>query len=245
MRKPKMVLFDYGHTLAYEPDTDFLRGENAVFRYVTENPSGVTPEEAGRLGTEIWLAQREARHGGVEIHEHQQLRLKYESLGLRFSLDINELEKLLWTAAAPGRAMPGAVDMLRGLRERGIRTGVISNLGWSGEALTDRLHRLLEGHEFEFVMVSSEYGARKPDPLLFRAALQRAKLDAADVWFCGDQIEADIHGAQNAGMFPVWYEDPEIPNGFAKKNEGLTIEGEYLHIRRWEKLLQAIDECEE
>lgn len=244
MRKPKMVLFDYAHTLAWEPDTDFIRGERAVFQHVTENPRHVTPEDASALGTKIWLSQREARHGGVEPHEHQQLRLKYESLGLRFDLPLGELEKLLWTATTPGEAMPGAPDMLAELQRRGIRTGVISNLGWSCEALTDRLQRLLQ-HEFEMVIVSSEYGARKPDLLLFQAALSRAGLEAGDVWFCGDQIGADIHGAQGVGMFPVWYECPAVPNGFAKKNEGLAISGDYLHIHHWDELLAAIDECEE
>ncbi|MBE5803183.1 MAG: HAD family hydrolase [Clostridiales bacterium] len=244
MRKPKMILFDYGHTLAYEPDTDFIRGEEAVFRHVTENPQGVTPWQASRLGTEIWLAQRQTRHAGWEQHEHQQLRLKYDSLGLKFDLPMGDLEKLLWTATTPGAAMPGAAEMLAELEQRGIRTGVISNLGWSADALADRLKRLL-GHEFEFVMTSSEYGARKPDSLLFRAALSRAGLDAGDVWFCGDEIRADIHGAQSVGMFPVWYQDETIPNGFTHKNEGLAVEGEHLRIRRWTELTQAIDDCEE
>ena len=243
MRKPKMILFDYAHTLAWEPDTDFLRGEEVVFRYIRENPKSVTAQEASALGTRIWLEQRAARHIGVELHEHQQLRLKYDALGLTFDLPMNELEKLLWTATTPGEAMPGVPDMLKALQVRGIRTGVISNLGWSQEALTDRLTRLL-GHTFEMVLVSSEYGIRKPHPLLFQVALSRAGLEAQDVWFCGDQIEADVYGAQGAGLFPVWYECESIPNGFAKKNEGLTIEGEHLHIHHWDELLRALDECE-
>lgn len=44
MMRPKMILFDYGHTLLYEPSYDFLRGEIAAFRHVRENPRGVTPE---------------------------------------------------------------------------------------------------------------------------------------------------------------------------------------------------------
>jgi len=37
MQKPKMILFDYGHTLLYEPGLDFLRGEKALFQYVVKN----------------------------------------------------------------------------------------------------------------------------------------------------------------------------------------------------------------
>ena len=241
MRQPKMILFDYAHTLAWEPQPDFLRGEEAVFRHVKDNPRNVTPEEAARLGTELFLAARNCRHAGWEVHEHQYLRLKYDLLGLTFDLPLSELEKLLWISTCPGEPMPGVQAMLAELRMRGVRTGVISNLGWSGEALADRLHRLLPEHTFEFVIASSDYGVRKPDPLIFRAALAKAGLSPENVWFCGDQIDADVLGAQAAGIFPVWYEETAIPNGFARKNAGLTISGEHLHIHHWRELIDALD----
>ena len=241
MRKPKMILFDYAHTLAWEPNPDFLRGENAVFAHVKDNPRRVTPEEAARLGTELFLAARDCRHSGWELHEHQQLRLKYDLLGLTFDLPLADIEKLLWTETCPGVPMPDVPDMLAELRERGIRTGVISNLGWSGEALADRLRRLLPEHDFEFVITSSDYGVRKPDPLIFRAALAKAGLSPNEIWFCGDQIDADVFGAQRAGISPVWYEELTIPNGFARKNAGLTITGEHLHIHHWRELIDALD----
>ena len=215
MHPPKMILFDYAHTLAWEPDADFLRGERAVFAHVKDNPRQVTPEEAARLGTELFLAARDCRHSGWELHEHQHLRLKYDLLGLAFDLPLNELEKLLWTVACPGELMPSAADMLAQLRARGIRTGVISNLGWTSEALADRLQRLLPAHKFEFVIASSDYAVRKPNPLIFQAALAKAGLSPEEVWFCGDQIDADVFGAQAAGIFPVWYDCDSVPNGFA------------------------------
>ncbi len=243
-RKPKMILFDYAHTLAWEPEPDFLRAEEALFRHVVGNPKGITPREAAQLGTELFLAARDCRHSGWELHEHQMLRLKYDLLGLTLDVSLPEAEDILWTATSPGEAMPGAQAMLAGLRAQGIRTAVISNLGWTGAALASRLERLLPGHAFEFVIASSDYGVRKPNPLIFRAALARAGLAAEDVWFCGDQIEADVFGAQSAGIFPVWYEEQAIPNGFSRKNAGLTITGPHLHIHRWAELLTALDQCE-
>ena len=241
MRRPDMILFDYANTLLYEPEADFLRGEEAVFRHVRSNPQHVTPAQAAALGTELFLAARPARHSGWELHEHQQLRLKYDLLGLTFDIPMEEIEDLLWTAACPGAVMPGAEAMLAGLRARGVRTGVISNLGWTGGALQRRLNRLLPEHAFEFVIASSDYGVRKPDALIFRAALARADLTAGQVWFCGDQIGADVLGAQGAGLFPVWYEETAVPNAFANKNAGMTVTGPHLHIRRWAELLPALD----
>jgi putative hydrolase of the HAD superfamily len=169
------------------------------------------------------------------------LRLKYDLLGLTLDVSLPEAEEILWTAASPGEAMPGAQEMLAGLRARGVRTAVISNLGWTGAALTARLGRLLPEHAFEFVIASSDYALRKPNPLIFRAALAKAGLMPEEVWFCGDQIDADVFGAQAADIFPVWYEDQTIPNAFAKKNTGLAITGEHLHIHHWRELIAALD----
>lgn len=41
MTCPKMIIFDYGHTLCCEPGWDALRGERALFEYI----SGATPEK--------------------------------------------------------------------------------------------------------------------------------------------------------------------------------------------------------
>ena len=47
-----------------------------------------------------------------------------------------------------------------------------------------------------------------------------------------------------AGLFPVWYEETAIPNGFAKKNAELTIAGPHLHIHPWDELSRQLDQCE-
>jgi len=243
MQRPEMILFDYGHTLLWEPGHDLLRGEEAAFRHVTANPCHVTAEEACELGQRLFAEAGAARKAGWELHEFQLMRFKYEYLGLTFDVDWPELERITWDAASAGAQMPGAADMLARLRAMGIRTGVISNIGWSGGALEDRLKRLLPEHTFEFVIASSEYGLRKPHPLLFELALRKANLPASQVWYCGDSIRADVRGAQGAGIFPVLYEGDTIEkNPWAEQNDGLTIEGEHLYIRRWSEMTALLEE---
>lgn len=238
MQTPEMILFDYGHTLCCEYDADYLRGERAVFEHVTENPHGVTPEQACALGSRLFADAEASRRLGYEVHELPLLRLKYESLGLRFDVPLEELEIILANAAAPDVLMPGVQDMLSVLRRLGIRTGVISNLGWSGNALTARLKAMLPEHAFELILASSEYALRKPHPLLFRVALEKAALPASQVWYIGDSIAADVIGAKNAGLFPVLYKDDSIPNPWAKKDAGLTAD--CLTIRHWSELTDLL-----
>lgn len=242
MQKPEMILFDYGHTLLYEPEFDFLRGEEAAFRHVAENPRGVTAAEAFALGQRLFAEAGAARKAGFEIHEFQLLRLKYEYLGLTFDVDWPELERIIWDATSSGAQMPGAADMLSRLRAMGVRTGVISNIGWSGGALEARLRRLLPEHAFEFVLASSEYALRKPHPMLFELALRKANLPAPKVWYCGDSIRADVRGAQGAGIFLVLYEGETVErNPWADQNNGLTITGEHLRIRRWTEMTALLE----
>ena len=44
MKKPRMILFDYGHTLAWEPSQDYLKGNCRTIELAVENPLGITGE---------------------------------------------------------------------------------------------------------------------------------------------------------------------------------------------------------
>jgi len=243
MKKPAMIIFDYGHTLLYEPDIDFLRGEKAVFSYITENPHGITPEQAAALGTRLFAEAQACRQNGFELHEWPLLRLKYEALGLKFSLPLPELEQLLWAHVSPGAVMPGAAEMLAALQSMGIRTGVISNLGWSGQALSARIGQLLPGNTFEFIITSSDYGIRKPNPLIFKLALQKAGLEAEQAWYCGDSLAADVMGAHAAGLFPVLYEEKTIENPYADGGDIKMPSFPCLHIRSWAEMVERLNIC--
>ena len=45
MKKPEMILFDYGHTLLCEPGFDARRCEEAAFPYIVKNPQNLTAEQ--------------------------------------------------------------------------------------------------------------------------------------------------------------------------------------------------------
>ncbi|MDB6118386.1 MAG: haloacid dehalogenase, family protein [Verrucomicrobiaceae bacterium] len=67
-----------------------------------------------------------------------------------------------------------------------------------------RLRRVLAGHNldcyFDGMIISSEVGASKPHPRIFEAALTMAKATPAECLHIGDDLNADIGGAQAAGM---------------------------------------------
>ncbi|HOV70453.1 MAG TPA: hypothetical protein PLZ84_09035, partial [Clostridia bacterium] len=78
MEYPKMIIFDYGHTLLYEPGFDGARGMQAVLENAVSNRSNKTVEElvefSNRLFDELL---GKARKCGIEVHNFNFQRLLY------------------------------------------------------------------------------------------------------------------------------------------------------------------------
>ena len=209
MQKPEMILFDYGHTLVYEPGQNYLRGAEAVLRRAVENPRGITAEQLhAEQESRYAAAFAQMRPLDLETDGVKLDRSLYAALGLRFDTDPLELDYEKWVASEPIVPMEGIVSLLDLLARRGIRTGVVSNLSYSGASLERRIREVLPSHRFEFILASSEYFYRKPSRRIFEAALGLAGLPASAVWFCGDDVSADAEGASGAGIFPIWYHSP-------------------------------------
>lgn len=241
MNKPKMILFDYGHTLLYENDHNVERGNKAIYGCITKNPKNISFEEFNRVINDTFARIRESR-GGVDINEDDFLRLCLDYMGVELSVSLQEAERMIWNGISEGAIMPKADKMIDYLNENHIRMGVISNLCWSGRALRERLDRLLPQNRFEFVITSCEYIVRKPDRMLFEIALNKAGLPAGEVWYCGDLIEADVYGAHSADIFPVLYEgETDEPNPFAGQNDGHEVPFSYLHITDWDQLIDVLE----
>lgn len=242
MTKPEMIIFDNGHTLLYEPDWDSGRGNRELFKYITANPNGVTVEDFQRTVSEVFEKIQQIREShNCEICARVGNRTTAELLGLEFSLSPAEWEIVFWSAATPGAVMPYADKMLDFLNENKIRTAVISNLVWSGEALAERINRLLPNNRFEFIIASSDYMYRKPSRVLFDIALKKAGLPADSVWYCGNSIAADVYGAHGAGIYPVHYDDRSVgvPSSSGADNSA-PPDFDYLHIHDWRELIDIL-----
>lgn len=239
MKRPKMILFDYGQTLADEGRFDGIKGTEAVLRHATENRHGFTAAQVQAAADEINAGlgrfDPARRHlFQVEVPNHMFTAYLYESMGIRLSLTARETDRIFWDAAAPGTPTEGIEEFLEFLREQGIRTGVISNIAFGGETVRERIDALLPGHTFEFVIASSEYLFRKPNRRIFHLALEKAGLGPEDAWYIGDNYECDVVGAREAGLFPVWY------TGAAQ--EPVREEADVLTVSHWSRLMGMLAE---
>ncbi len=78
---------------------------------------------------------------------------------------------------------------------------------------------------FDTVMTSEEAGAKKPNPVIFHAALEQAAREPGNCVMIGDTFEADILGAEAVGMQVLFYNyrNETIPGQYAVVDELLEI----------------------
>ncbi len=240
MKKPQMLLFDYGQTLANEPKFDGVKGAEAVLRYAVQNPNGYTAQDIQKMADEIdfELGRYDpARKHLFQIEVPNSIfnSYLYGMLGIKIPLSQPEFDRIFWDAAAPAVPTDGIGEFLAFLEEQGIRTGVISNIAYCGAAVEERIGKILPGHRFEFILPSSEYMFRKPNRRIFELALRKAGLQADDVWYVGDSFACDVIGAEQAGMVPVWY---------VGASKAPVDTREVLTVRHWSELKELIGELD-
>lgn len=108
---------------------------------------------------------------------------------------------------------PQVLPLWTGLRERGIRVGVLSNTIWSrdyhrGLFARDGVLDLLDAD-----LYSSELTHVKPHPSAFRAICAALDVDPRDAVYVGDRVFEDVHGPQQVGMRAIWIPHSDIPAG--------------------------------
>lgn len=91
----------------------------------------------------------------------------------------------------------GVDGMLDDLRER-YRVGLLTN--GPVRAQRDKLAALGWEHAFDAALVTGELETGKPDRRAFDAVLDELGVDAAEAVYVGDEVDADVRGATNAGM---------------------------------------------
>lgn len=234
IKMPKMILFDYGNTIVRERTFDSIKGVQSVMKYAKKGKFADIKLIAQRSDEIFAECIKCAKTTGLEVHNLVCQRALYEYFKIEFTVSDQEIEKIFWDSAAPGIAMEGMNSVLNLLNDHGIRSGVISNMTNSGTSLHQRIDEIFPQNEFEVFLTSGDYLYRKPNHLLFDIALKRAGLAASDVWFCGDNYQADVLGAKGAGLFPVCFDvDSKL-----KENE---FNFEHIYIQNWTKFIKDFE----
>jgi putative hydrolase of the HAD superfamily len=132
-----------------------------------------------------------------------------------------------FTAAITWRVYHDVHDVLRTLRKKGVRLGIISN--WTGD-----LEQVLQGvglrESFDFVLDSARLGFEKPHPEIFDEALRRAGVGRDAALHVGDSPDHDVEGALGAGLRAVLLDRHDRHQSFTRAPVVRALDGLLKHI---------------
>ena len=211
------VLFDLGHTLMdWTWDDDLLvaghrAGLEAIGRYSQPAAEALTTRYLHEAQLHDWDAVEEVEYPALTRTMLGEVGVDVDEEGLVRFL---EAEHAAWAPARKVGSMSEA--LLDSLRDRGLKTGVVSNT-WDPRWLLERdLEEMGLLARLDTTVFSSDIGVRKPRPEIFYRALDEVGAEPERTVFVGDRLQADIKGAADVGMTTIqamWFraeEDDEI-----------------------------------
>jgi putative hydrolase of the HAD superfamily len=103
-----------------------------------------------------------------------------------------------WAAAR--HLHPEAISLLTGIRERGLKVGILSNTPDPPDLWLDNLAADGVTEHVDAIVLSSQLGRRKPAPEIYRAALDALGVEPENALFVGDRVREDVQGPAALGM---------------------------------------------
>jgi putative hydrolase of the HAD superfamily len=108
---------------------------------------------------------------------------------------------LLARMFAAGTLENAMLDLIRALRQAGLRTALLSN-SWGDDYRRDLFPEL-----FDVVVISAEVGMRKPEERIFRHTAELLGLEPEECVFI-DDVAANIAAAEAIGLIGVHHREP-------------------------------------
>lgn len=198
----RAVLFDYGDTLfrfRYDERTH-VQALDGLLRELGEDEVSADAlflEVDRRLGPAL-----DARGEHGEMDYLALVREALEAVGVSVQdaalASAMRVEHRGWDGNRELHA--DAVALLRGVRERGLAVGMVSNAFDIPELMHEDLELMGIAELFDVAVFSSELGVRKPHPDIYLHVLDRLGVAPAQAIFVGDRVLEDVVGPGRLGM---------------------------------------------
>ena len=180
MKQYKAICFDFDYTLGDSTDSIVAGFAHAM----TKLGYPVPDRETVRKTVGYMLEDAFTIISGDDSPEN---RAKFRPYFIEVALERQRRETTLF---------PGAVELLRGLKEQGIKCGIVSSKrGDTIEIIMDR-YKVLDC--LELVIGSHDVKNHKPHPEGLLWAMERLGVEKEEVLFCGDTV-IDAETAKRAG----------------------------------------------
>jgi HAD superfamily hydrolase (TIGR01509 family) len=202
------VLFDYGQTLvtfAY-PKSELIEVIRN-FRPTIEEALGAPAPPAEAILEDVFLPLEGyvSSESEDEVDWLEAVKASWENAGLALPdgllYEIVDAEQQCWDRVV--EVDPDAIGVLSLLRDRGIKRAICSNAPFPPEMMRRQVGANGIGDMLDGVVFSSMVGRRKPNPEIYRAALEVIRVAPERTLFVGNRVREDYDGPRSLGMQAV------------------------------------------
>ena len=205
---PKAMLFDMDNTiLAYE-EVSPKSWERAFARFASQLGGLDDRRFAGSMNEirqqlledPVW---NQWARLNLATSRRELVALVFSQLGVNAGETADEIaDAYAEILEASLEVFPGVIGTLKHIREMGKGMALITN-GLS-KIQRGKIDRFGLEPFFDCIIIEEEFGVGKPDPRVFQYALDQLSVQPWETMMVGDNLEADIDGAQSLGICTAW-----------------------------------------
>lgn len=197
------IFFDLDHTLWDFDKNSFLAFQRVFEAHKISLDVHSFVEKYEPINFKYWKLFREEKVSKQELRRGRLIDA-FSAFDISFPLENIDAMAVSYIDELPvnNHLFEGAIEILNYLSEKYV-LHIITN-GFQEVQLL-KLQNSGISTFFETVTSSEEVGVKKPNPLVFETALQKAKTQASQSIMIGDSFEADILGAEQVGMKTLFY----------------------------------------
>ncbi|MDX8046591.1 HAD family hydrolase [Gracilibacillus sp. S3-1-1] len=189
----KAVIFDLDGTL--------LDRESSIYHFALNQYARFYPY-VEHIGQEQFVSRFiELDNKGLVWKDrvYQQLITEYQITGLTSEQLLNDYIEYFCKSCVPFDYL---YQMLKELLAMNVKLGMITN--GKEKLQQSSVNALGLGDYFSKVFISEKEGVKKPNPIIFRRALQSLQVEPFEAFYVGDHPKNDIQAAQSVGMKTIW-----------------------------------------
>lgn len=203
-----ILIFDYFETIVHNISMDFNRGLKVLWENYYKDKCSF--QEISLYGEELFEHMLKLHGEGKEYafvkEELPEYAKKYGGEVIPMSPEEEADFLMRCNEMEPMPAIPEALDEFKKL---GIPMYVLSNSGFTAEALSIALERLGIRKYFIGIWSSADFGRIKPCRDFFEMAIEKVLAEnpnesREDIVFIGDTYSTDVVGAAGAGLDVIW-----------------------------------------
>jgi putative hydrolase of the HAD superfamily len=203
---PRAVFFDLDDTLL-----DGVGAMQAAWPLVLAPVSEQFGVEVDRLretirteSAEFWKDEAAVGHWRLDLEGARTICIEraFKAEGVDPAIARRIAEEYRDAFREHSHLFPDAIATLDAIRGRGLKTALLTN--GAGHAQRDKITRFELESYFDTIVIEGEFGRGKPAREVFLHALEFVGVTPDEAWHIGDNLFADVGGAQSAGVHATW-----------------------------------------